>query len=175
MMLCWFHKLMISHAADSDREVIRFTQRHLARCGGCRRLHNEWQRLGRDLRTQATRLRPASGQVTEQIARALNEPPRPGVALSAGLKWTAAACLVVATLIGFAIALRANRSAEPPHAPIPTIGLTEAQFKTAWTHLTKHPLANELDNLTSDTESGVRFLVACLDVSPVFDDSVPPR
>jgi len=174
-MLCWFHRFMISHAADSDRELVRFTQRHIARCARCRRFHDEWKRLGRDLRVQAARLTPASGQVAAQISRALAEPPRPCVTLSARLKWAAAACLVVATLISFAVVMRTNRSPEPPSVPTPTIGLTEAQLKTVWRRLAKHPLATELDNLTCETESGVRFLVACLDVSPVLEEPVPPR
>jgi len=174
-MLCWLHRLMISHAADSDGELNRFTQRHVRRCAACRAFHEQCETLGRSLRSEAAALRPVSRQVAEQISRAAAEPPQPSVTLSARLKWAAAACLVVATLISVAVVMRTNQSPEPTDIPTPTIGLTEAQLETAWTHLLKHPLANELDNLTSDTESGVRFLVACLDVSPVFEEPVPPR
>jgi hypothetical protein len=34
------------------------------------------------------------------------------------------------------------------------------------TRVMQNPLETELENLTADTQSGVRFLVACLDVNP---------
>ena len=174
-MLCWLHRLMISHAADSDGELNRFTQQHVRQCAACRAFGEQCETLGRSLRSQAAHLQPLPKQAAEQISRPIAEPPPPSVTLSAKPKWAAAACLVVATLIGFAVVMRTNRSPEPPSVPTPTIGLTEAQLKTVWRRLAKHPLATELDNLTCETESGVRFLVACLDVSPVLEEPVPPR
>jgi len=91
--------------------------------------------------------------------------------MSARLKLTAA-CVAVALLIGIMTLMRTDRSAPPTIRPVPTVNLTGADLKT-WTRLVERPLANELENLASDTESGVRFVVACLDVSPVLREPSP--
>jgi len=42
--------------------------------------------------------------------------------------------------------------------------LAGEDFAVGWPGLIKEPLANELNNLTNDTESALRFLVACVAV-----------
>jgi len=166
-MPCWFYRFMISHVADSDRELGGRTKRHIAGCAACRSFYEEWETIRRGLQAEAAALKQAPGHVTEEISRVLAEPPHRRVLISTGLKLAAAACLAVAALIGVPAAMRTNRSAPPTDAQVPTITLTGADLKT-WTRLVERPLASELENLASDTESGVRFVVACLDVSPVL-------
>ena len=163
-MPCWFYRFMMSHAADSDREPGGRTKRHIAGCAACRSFYEGWEKVRRDLQAEAAALKQAPRHVTEQIARVLAEPRRRKAPISAGLK-LAAACVAVATLIGIVTLMRTDRPAPPADRQVPTVNLTGADLKT-WTRLVERPLTSELENLASDTESGVRFVVACLDVSP---------
>lgn len=170
-MPCWFYRFMISHAADSDRELGGRTKRHIAGCAACRSFYEGWKRVGRSLQAEAAALKQAPRHVTQQISRALAEPSRRRAPMSAGLK-LAAACVAAAVLIGVMTLMRTDRPAPPADRQVPTVNLTGADLKT-WTRLVERPLANELENLASDTESGVRFVVACLDVSPVLREPSP--
>jgi len=165
-MPCWFYRFMISHAADSDREPDERTKRHIAGCAACRSFYEGWETVRRSLQAEANALQQAQGHVTDQISRALAEPPRRRVPISTGLKLATAACLALAALIGVRAMIRTERPAPPTDRPVPTVNLTGADLKT-WTRLVERPLASEWENLASDTESGVRFVASCLNVSPV--------
>jgi len=56
---------------------------------------------------------------------------------------------------------------------MPTVNLDKIAPATAWTSILERPLTAEVRNLTRDTESGVRFVVACLDVSPLSSTPLP--
>ena len=172
-MPCWLYRFMISHAADSDREPGKRTKRHIARCAACRSFYEGWETVRRALQAEAEALKQAPGHMTEQISRVLAEPPRRRAPISAGVKLAAAACLALAALIGVRAMMRTQPPPPPADQPVPTINLTGADLKT-WTRLVERPLASELENLASDTESGVRFVASCLNVSPVPRGSSQP-
>ena len=165
-MPCWFYRFMISHASDSDREPDARTRRHIAACAACRSFYEGWETVRRGLQAEADAFKQAPGHVTEQISRVLAEPTRRRAPVPAGLRLAAAACLAVAALIGVRAVMRTERPAPPAPRQVPTIDLTAADLKT-WTRLVERPLASEWENLASDTESGVRFVASCLNVSPV--------
>ena len=81
----------------------------------------------------------------------------------------AAACLALIMLTGISfLALRRDgRDAAPPvhKEPIAELrALAGENFPAVWPRLIKEPLANELNNLTNDTKSALRFLVARVSV-----------
>ena len=165
-MPCWLCRFMISHAADSDREPGERTKRHIAGCAACRSFYEDWETVRRGLQAEAKALKQAPEHMTEQISRTLVEPPRRRAPISAGLKLAAAACLAVAALIGVRAMMRTQQPAPPADRNVPIVDLTGADLKT-WTRLVERPLASEWENLASDTESGVRFVASCLNVSPI--------
>ncbi len=165
-MPCWLCRFMISHAADSDREPGELTKRHIAGCAACRCFYQGWKTVRRGLQAEAETLKQAPGHMTEQITRAVAEPPRRRAPISTSLKLAAAACLAVAALIGVHTMMQTERPVPPADRNVPIVDLTGADLKT-WTRLVERPLASEWENLASDTESGVRFVASCLNVSPI--------
>lgn len=161
-MPCWFHRLMISHAADSDQALGGATQRHVARCAACRQFHESCQSLGQRLRNEAARAGNASEQQTRRILAAVGDRPGHARRVQLPVRVAVAACLAVAVLI--AGTLLVDRSGPPESPPGPTRLPTPPNVNL--TRVIQNPLATEMENLTADTQSGVRFLVACLDVSP---------
>ena len=89
------------------------------------------------------------------------------------IKWwlviAAAACIAVLASIGILLLTRSekvpdsNRYAEGKKI---IYDLVEKNLPTAWPESVESPLADEFENLTRDTESAVRFLVACITVDP---------
>jgi hypothetical protein len=91
----------------------------------------------------------------------------------------AAACVALIVLMGvlFLAARRDDQDAGPPGRVEPVAAfraLVGENFPAGWPGLIKEPLANELNNLTNDTESALRFLVACVavDISSTEGKSV---
>jgi hypothetical protein len=153
---------MISHAADSDQALGGSTQRHVARCTACRQFHESCQSLGQRLRDEAARAGNASEQQTQRILAAVGDRPGRAQRVHVPARMAAAACLAAALLI--AGALLVDRSG-PPESP-PGLTRLPAPPNVDLARVMQNPLETEMKNLTADTESGVRFLVACLDVSP---------
>jgi len=173
-MLCRCFRFMISSAADSGRPVGPVTGRHIARCAGCRQFLQNCQWLAEGLRSEAAKWERGSGRLSCRIA--LN-PAR--VQLSHGspirVALAAAACIAIAAA---AVLLSLMTPARPPQMPAPTAGVAipapaGMPWTTRWVEIIETPLAAEAENLTSDAKSGIRFLVACLDVRPVGTDMVP--
>jgi hypothetical protein len=44
--------------------------------------------------------------------------------------------------------------------------LLETNLEATWVGLVEEPLSGEMKSLTNDTESVIRFLVACIDIDP---------
>ena len=81
----------------------------------------------------------------------------------------AAACVALIVLMGvlFLAARRDGRVTSQPSQVEPVAALRALageDFAAGWPGLIKEPLAGELNNLTNDTESALRFLVACVAV-----------
>lgn len=164
-MICRFAKLLISHAADSDRQPGRVTQWHIRRCADCRRFHLTCQRLAHALQTEAVHLRPYRGRVAREVVDRLDS-ERP-VGRSVPLRAVLAAAACVAILIG-SLALWPQRQSRDPGTdlPVPTVGANPAAVVT---RILENTLAAEVRHLTRDTESGLRFLVVCLDARPAAE------
>lgn len=166
-MFCWFFRFVISSAADSGSPFGRWTSRHVTRCASCGQFLQSCHTIGTRLRSEAAGWQPSYRGVPSFTGVRLpshNSPIR--VALAT------AACLTISA----ALLLFHSIPARPPHVSSPTttaIIPTGAQWTTKWVELIPNPLAAEAENLTSDTESGIRFLVACLDVRPLAASTAP--
>jgi hypothetical protein len=165
-MFCWLFRFMISSAADSDSAIGRWTSRHVAHCASCRQFLQSCREIDVRLQSEAARWRQDSGQFSGEILPSLVElqPPSHGSRIRMAL--AAAACLAIAG----AAMLLLSPPARPPTTAMPVTGAiisADTQWAIKWAKRIGNPLAAEAEHLTSDTESGIRFVVACLDVRPL--------
>lgn len=177
-MLCRVFQFMISSAADSDGRLRPLTRRHVLRCERCRRFYRICRTLGRSLRSEAVPS-PVSRRFTDEVLSRL-----PRTLRHWPLKWAwptvAAACIAMAVSIALW-----PRHAEPAPAPIPpayTIAIPQVELTRAWAQVVEAPLTTEFRHLSNEAQSGIRFLVACLNVGPsqgpipsqLGDSATPP-
>ena len=81
----------------------------------------------------------------------------------------AAACVALIVLTGVLfLAVRRNGQDTNPSGRVEPVAALRAlvgeNFPAGWPKLIEEPLAGELNNLADDTESALRFLVACVAV-----------
>ncbi len=168
-MLCWFFRFMISSAADSGSPGNRWARRHVTHCAGCRQFLQSCRTIDIRLRSEADRWQQAPERPSPWILPHVTrmQPPNHGFRIRMAL--AAAACLVIAAAVLFSLSTPAGR----PHAsgPATTAFIPGgAPWATQWVGLIPNPLAAEAERLTGDAKSGIRFLVACLDVRPLGAD-----
>ena len=170
-MFCWFYKLMISNAVDGAGGLSVAARRHIRRCTTCREFHQTCLSLGEGLRREVPiRNDQLSTRLGKRVMAVISDQSAETYKLPANWRPViAAASIAVAVLVG-ALFL-ASRQTEPP-VPEPRRvteipSLTRYEIPTAaWAGLVSRPLAGEVKNLADDTESAVRFLVACVAVDP---------
>lgn len=176
-MLCWFYRLMISHSSDADTPPSSMTQKHIRHCSSCRRFYQTCQSLAEGLRREAA---IANDSILEGLSeRTLTAIPgqRKQIHKITPNLWIAAtaACLALAVLIGALLLVTQtdDRKNGPPNHSKMATGIQELlavyeqvgqDIPKTWPAVIDEPLANELENLTNDTQSAVRFLVACVTV-----------
>jgi len=172
-MFCWFFRLLISNAADADASLPARTQRHVNRCRRCREFHTVCMSLGNELRREAAvlngDLRP---QLTKRILAAV--PRQHGKTKRLPVNWRpmiAAASLAVIASAAIAVLSLMPRKNGPnanqyKKATQMIQSLGAGELLDNWPKLVEGPLPREIENLTSDTTQAIRFLVACVDVSP---------
>lgn len=156
-MLCWFFRLMISDAADSDKGIGPWTHRHMEGCAGCRRFHRQCDMLAKGLRSETTWLPATNRADIHRIGRRL--PRRP---IWAGL--AAAACIALVALAGLTFLDRQPASVSPPLPPTFAVAALKMDLTTVWTRALDTPLIVEAQHLSEDAQSGIRFLVSCLSI-----------
>lgn len=184
-MFCWFYKFMISHTLDNGNRPSGITEKHICHCADCRQFYKTSQSLGESLILDAaisnTR---TSKRLSERILRAIpdqrTETHKVGTKLWAS---AAAACLALIVLIG-ALLLVAQRNGRDDVLPSQTqmalaIRELRAVYKQVgqdlptWPDVIEEPLTSELESLSDDTESAVRFLVACVVVDIANSEGGP--
>ncbi|MEN6575036.1 MAG: hypothetical protein ABFD90_01745 [Phycisphaerales bacterium] len=160
-MFCWFFRFMISNAADSDGHIGTITRWHALRCANCRQFHRTCRTLGKNLRAEAAALPATSRQFAWEVPASLPHAQRRPPARPAWSAIAAAACLAVVVL--FVVPSRHIESPTPPAHTAPT---PRMELPGAWAHMLETPLTTEVQRLSDDAQSGIRFLVACLDARP---------
>lgn len=176
-MFCWFFRFLISHAVDGDNQPSPITEKHIRYCADCRQFYNTCLSLGERLTREATISNDrTSGRLNEHILMAI--PGQRTEAHKVGMKlWTAAAvaCVALIVLIGalLLVTQRKGRDNAQPNQTQMAVAIQELRavyeqvgqdLTTTWPAVIEEPLASELDSLANDTESAVRFLVACVAV-----------
>ena len=176
-MFCRFFKFMISHTLDKGGRPSGITERHILHCVDCRQFYKTCQSLGEGLTREAE-------IANDKTFRRLNKHVLSAISTrrintyNVKIKiWiaTAAACVALFFLIGalLLMAQRDSRNIAQPKQPrmVDAIQELRAIYTQAGKDLPiinpgviERPLANEFKSLTNDTQSAVRFLVACVDV-----------
>ncbi|UCF16287.1 MAG: hypothetical protein JSW59_02280 [Phycisphaerales bacterium] len=81
--------------------------------------------------------------------------------------FAAAACIALAATAAIMFISRSPEH-KPPTEPVVSISdLLGTDLQATWAGLLEEPLAGEMKSLACDTESAIRFLVACVDVDPL--------
>jgi len=176
-MFCWFFRLMISHSVDGDKQPSPITQRHIRHCTPCRQFYNTCLSLGERLTQEAAISNDRiSRRLSEQILSAM--PSRRTEKHKVGVKFwisAAAACLALAVLIGALLLVTQRNGRDIAQAKQPQMVDAIQELRLLYRQVGKDlpiirpgtiekPLANEFKSLTNDTQSAVRFLVACVAV-----------
>jgi len=165
-MLCRLFRFMISSAADSGKRIGPATSRHVARCASCRQFLGSCQRLAEGLRFEAAEWGRGSGQLCRRLPLNPIETPVRNHGLLMRVALAAAACIAITATVTLALMTSTRR----PQSPVAAVGVAipaGTQWTVKWVEIVQTPLAAEAENLTSDAESGIRFLAACLDVRPI--------
>ena len=173
-MFCWFFRLMISGAADGHELFSGLTERHLSNCASCRRFQQMCMSLGRDLTAEAAVSDAGNVErLNEQVIRTLPHLHRKKSRTAIAIRFRpalAAACLALVVAVATLFVLKKPPSQDVPQATDPVGSLRRLvaeDFPIGWARPIETPLDSELRNLTDDTESAVRFLVACMAVDPI--------
>jgi predicted anti-sigma-YlaC factor YlaD len=176
-MLCWFFRFMISHTVDKDSRPSGITEKHIRHCADCRQFYKSCQSLGERLTLEAAASNDGiSSRLSEHILMAI--PGRRTEVKNAITKiWipAAAACVALVVLIGafLLVGQRNGRDNVQPDRTQMAVAIHELrsvyrqlgqELTITWPLAIEKPLASEFKSLTNDTQSAVRFLVACVNV-----------
>lgn len=175
-MVCWLFRLMISQTADKDNQPSGIIQEHMCSCRDCREFYKTCQSLGERLTREALISNSrTSRRFNDHILEAI--PSRRTETHKVRMKlWTAAAaaCVALIVLIGASLMVMKRNRNNTQHNPA-QMAVAIQELRALYTQAGKdlpiinpgvieRPLANEFKSLTNDTQSAVRFLVACVDV-----------
>lgn len=175
-MVCWLFRLMISHSADNDNRPSGIIHEHISHCGDCRDFYNTCQSLGESLTREALISNSrTSSRLNEHILNAI--PSQLTTHKVVRKLWIAAAAACVALIVvagAYLIIMnqdgRKDVKPDPKQMNLAIHELRSVYWKvgrdlpTNWPRVIDEPLASEFQNLASDTESAVRFLVTCVAV-----------
>ncbi len=168
-MFCWFFRLKISHAADMDKSLSLLTKRHVDSCTRCREFYNLCQWFSENLPREAAGLRDRiSASLSKRILEGVgSEKPKTYKVRSKLRPIAAAACIALIISAGVLLVARRrpNRAADETEQPATgLVKLVGQEPSGRVAELFEEPLATELQNIVEDTESAVRFLLACVPV-----------
>jgi predicted anti-sigma-YlaC factor YlaD len=185
-MVCWLFRLMISHSADNNNRPSGIIREHISHCANCRDFYNTCQALGESLTREALisntrtprRLKEhILNAVPSQRAKTHKVPMKLWIAAVA-----ACAALIIVTGASLIIMNRDGRKDvqhNPQQMTIAIQGLRSVytqvgrDLPATWPRVFEKPLENEFKSLTNDTQSAVRFLVACVDVDIAYAKGRP--
>jgi len=174
-MFCWFFRLMISHTVDADTQPSPITEKHIRHCTSCREFHQTCQSLAEGLRQEAAISNDNvwfSGRILTVVTCRRSHTYKVGMKL-----WTAAAvaCVALIVLIGALLLVTQRKGRDNAQSSQTQMVDAIQELRTLYRQVGKDlpiirpgtiekPLANEFKSLTNDTQSAVRFLVACVAV-----------
>ena len=178
-MLCWLFRFAISHTADADNPLGSATTRHLKTCISCREFYDFCRLLNINLHVGAKVLnRDIPAALQEQILHSIDEIGTKNSNTRIKI-WPIAfaAVLTVIILLGGIYYFTGHQVPKTPvhQNELNVAGVTEelsglVATGIEWTKsdgALENTLKVELQNITDDTESAVRFLFACVNVDIV--------
>jgi len=178
MMLCRLYKWRISCSIDDECALSEAVKKHLLKCPGCRAFFSTSLLLAERLPVQAELLSAEiPARVHGEVSRMISQEMKPEKK-EAGYRrrMVAAAAVLIVWLGVIAIALlrekpvRVADSDEYVEASrklreiFAADGLMQENLVESLPGLLERPVSGELRNIADETESAVRFLLACLTV-----------
>ena len=176
-MFCWFYRWKISDTFDGDGSLPDRCRRHLLQCDRCREFFKTSIALGEQLSLEAALTCPdVPAQLRQRIALTVSSSNRKTPKPPFGIRRrVAAACVAVALLMTALFAVTAHRRAGGPDVEVvPASAMLQSIFYTdemtvdnlpeSVGGFVERPLAGQLETIAKQTESAVKFLIACTTV-----------
>jgi hypothetical protein len=170
-MWCFIHRFMISHAADDDRSPWSTTLRHIDRCDRCRRFYEQCLLISAELKyDKDIRQAEHRGEYAQRIIAAIPERPLMRERHVRFRPLAAAACICL-LLVGAAVffAVRPDRAMQRPSQTPVVQQIPAGDILDVLNRPLADPLSGELNQITNEAESAVKFLVACVNVDITSD------
>jgi len=176
-MLCWFYRWNISSTFDGDGSLSDRCRRHLLQCDRCREFFKSSIALGEQLSLEAALTCPdVPAQLRQRIALTVSSSNRKTLKPPFGVRRSvAAACVAAAVLMTALFAVTAHRrgggsdvEVAPASAMLQSIfytnEMTVDNLPESVGGFVERPLAGQLETIAKQTESAVKFLIACTTV-----------
>ena len=176
-MLCWFYRWNISSTFDGDGSLSDRCRRHLLQCDRCREFFKSSIALGERLSLEAALTCPdVPAQLRQRIALTVSSSNRKAIKPPFGIRRrVAAACVAAAVLMTALFAVTAHRRGAGPDVEVaPASAILQSIFYTdemtvdnlseSVGGFVERPLAGQLETIARQTESAVKFLIACTTV-----------
>ncbi len=176
-MLCWFYRWKISDTFDGDGSLPDRCRRHLLQCERCGEFFKTSIALGERLSLEAALTCPdVPAQLRQRIALTVSSSNRKTPKPPFGVRRSvAAACVAAAVLITALFAVTAHRRGGDPHVEVAPVSATlQSIFYTNEMTIdnlpesvggfVERPLTGQLETIAKQTESAVKFLIACATV-----------
>ena len=176
-MLCWFYKWKISDIFDGNGTLSDRCRRHLLQCNRCRQFFKTSIALGERLSLEAALTCPdVPAQLRQRIALTVSssnrKTPKPPFGIQ---RRVAAACVAAAVLMTALFAVTAHRRGSGSDAEVaPASAMLQSIFYTdemtvdnlpeSVGGFVERPLTGQLETIAKQTESAVKFLIACTTV-----------
>ena len=175
-MLCWFYKWKISDTFDGDGSLSDGCRRHLLQCNHCRQFFKSSIALGERLSLEAALTCPdVPAQLRQRIALTVSSSNRKTLKPPFSIRRSVAAACVAAVLMTALFAVTAHRrgggsdvEVVPASAMLQSIFYTDEMtvdnLPESVGGFVERPLAGQLEAIAKQTESAVKFLIACTTV-----------
>ncbi len=175
-MFCWFYRWKISDTFDGDGSLPDRCRRHLLQCDRCREFFKTSIALGEQLSLEAALTCPdVPAQLRQRIALTVSSSNRKTLKPPFGIgRSVAAACVAAAVLMTALFAVTAHRRGGSDLEVAPASAMLQSIFYTDEITIdnlhesvggfVERPLAGQLEIIAKQTESAVKFLIACTTV-----------
>jgi hypothetical protein len=176
-MFCWFYRWKISDTFDGGGSLPDRCRCHLLRCDRCREFFKSSIALGERLSLEAALTCPdVPAQLRQRIALTVSSSNRKTPKPPFGIRRSvAAACVAAAVLMTALFVVTAHRrgggsdvEVAPASAMLQSIFYTDEMtidnLPESVGGFVERPLAGQLETITRQTESAVKFLIACTTV-----------
>ena len=165
-MWCSIYRFMISHAADNNCRPSLLILRHIGCCDNCRGFYEHCLLIAARLKCDTDNLsaeRPS--EYTQRVIAAI--PERPGInERQVRLRPLAIAACIGLLFMSVAVffAVRPERAMQRPSQTPAVQQIPAGDILDVLNRPLADPLSGELNQITDEAESAVKFLVACVNV-----------